>query len=86
MDQAEVAEAIGETQSNFARWESGRVPRDTSTVKALAAYYKVNWLWLLHNEGPKMAEPTTAVEVVAGPAPPRSRGAASPTKQQKGAR
>lgn len=86
VDQGEVAETVKETQSNYARWEGGRIPKELETVKSLAAFYGVNWLWLLHGEGPKLLdEPTATLDVVAGPKP-RSRAAASPTKRQTSGR
>jgi transcriptional regulator with XRE-family HTH domain len=55
--QGEVADAIGESQPNLARYESGRLPRDENTVRKLAEYYKVNYVWLRLDEGEKRPEP-----------------------------
>lgn len=54
VEQSEVAAATKETQPNIARFERGRIPRDEATVKRLAAFYGVNWIWLLHGEGEKI--------------------------------
>lgn len=51
VEQGEVAKAVQDTQPNVARWERGRIPKDTATVKKLADFYGVQWIWLLHGEG-----------------------------------
>lgn len=73
LDQAEVAEAVGDTQPNLAKMEKGRLPKDIEKVKRYAAYYGVNWIWLLHDEGPKGLEvqaprpaPTSTAPAVVG--------------------
>lgn len=53
VEQEEVAEAIGDKQPNLARWEKGRIPKEDSTVRALAEYYGVAFVWLRHGEGVK---------------------------------
>lgn len=59
VEQAEVAQAAKDTQPNVARYERGRIPRDESVTKRLAAFYDVNWIWLLHGEGDKHLPSTT---------------------------
>lgn len=51
VEQGEVAAAIGDTQPNYARWEKGRIPKEDETVRALAAFYGVSFVWLRYEEG-----------------------------------
>lgn len=53
VEQGEVAAAVGDTQPNVARWERGRIPKDDATVRRLAEYYGVEFIWLRHGEGQK---------------------------------
>jgi len=57
VEQAEVAKAVGDTQPNVARWEQGRIPKEDDTVRRLAAFYGVSFVWLRHGEGEKRPKP-----------------------------
>ncbi len=61
IEQSDVAEAVGDTQPNVARWERGRIPRSDETLQALADYYGVSVAWLRLGHGPRVAPPTFPV-------------------------
>ena len=62
VEQEEVATAIGDVQPNLARWERGRIPKEDETVRKLAAYYGVTFIWLRHGEGAREAPPALVPE------------------------
>lgn len=60
---SEVYKAVGITQPNFSRYElADYEPSDVKDVKALATFYKVSWIWLLHGEGQRELPSTTEEE------------------------
>lgn len=86
ISQAEVAAAIGESQTNYNRYEKGRIKIPNEVIGKAAGYFGVRKEYLWSGDEPRRVEPTATVEVVAGPAPRRSRAVESPIKRQKGAR
>ena len=83
--QRDVAKAVGLTSAAISKYEAGEnIPNDAILAK-IGAFYGVRPSWLRYGEGEKY-EATATVEVVAGPAPRRSRVAESPTARRKGAR
>lgn len=63
VEQSEVAEAVGDAQPNVARWERGRIPKEDNTIRKLATYYGVNFVWLRYGEGPKFPSQIATAEL-----------------------
>lgn len=79
---ANVADRLKISRPTYSRYEANLTRPDDDTLGKLADYFGVTRSWLRFGEGEREAAPTTAVEVVAGPADRKRRGAASPTKRR----
>lgn len=83
VEQSEVANAVGETQPNIARYEKGRFPKDEKVTRKLAALYGVSYPWLRLDEGPKYLD---AEIRIADPTREPARASARPKKPASGGR